>query len=325
MASLLSSFNRLLPFATPGTPIVQDLLHLAAICGLLYYAPQIQEWMQQRRTGGLEPDRGAPQEDELAANGGDEALEHQHNIVRDAEPDTIDADEQQGPAANLNGQLPQPLPDHVNDAAQAGPAQAVNIPTQRNVGAKKLKSIARRDQHRAYHEFQRSQGEAQRALDAEGASEREASLAAERERRRVAEAAFEAKKAEERKQKREQERRQREDEISRRELVISIVRRELEQSRMCDLFTVANQVGGDVDEEWVEKILGASGMLGRKGSVITMITSTGWAVRVSAEDMAKLYHSVMERDGGDEDGAVSHELLGKTLENCLKGQAGAAP
>jgi hypothetical protein len=49
MASIISLINRLLPFATPGTPLLQDLVHLGAICTILYYAPQIQHWAQERQ------------------------------------------------------------------------------------------------------------------------------------------------------------------------------------------------------------------------------------------------------------------------------------
>lgn len=323
MSSLLNVVNRFLPFATPGTPIVQDLLHLAAICGLLYYAPQLQDWVQRHRTGDANRRPDAVPEEAPVADGPGEALEDQHDNVRDVQPEAVNADEQHEQHQVPNAELPHPQPAALNDAAEAGPAQAPNIPAQRNVGAKKAKSMARRDQRRAYHEFQRSQGEAQRALDAEGAAEREASLAAERERRRAAEMALETKKAEERKQKREQERRERDEEISRRELAVGIVRRELEHGGMCDLFKVAKQVGGDVDEEWVEKILNAGGVIGRRGDVVTMITSMGWAVRVSAQEMAKLYQTALERTEADEDGRISHAALGGTLEDYLRKQAAA--
>ncbi|KAK5128825.1 hypothetical protein LTR85_000158 [Meristemomyces frigidus] len=321
MTSLLNVFNRFLPFATPGTPVVQDLLHLLAICGLLYYAPHIQDWVQRRRVGEVDRDQDIGQEGEPVPNDGDEAPEDQHNDAGDA---AIDAGEPREAAGVPEHEAQQPQPANIDEAAQAGPAHAVNIPTHRNVGAKKAKSMARRDQRRAYHEFQRSQGEAQRALDAEGAAEREAALAAERERRRVAEAALIAKNAREREQKREAERREREEEIRRREQAVGIVKRDLEETRMCDLFKVAKQAGGDVDEEWVEKILKAGGVIGRKGDVMTMITSMGWVVRVSEEDMAKLYRAALEREKDSEDGQVGFDALGSMLEVYLREQAAAS-
>ncbi|KAK5128179.1 hypothetical protein LTR08_004083 [Meristemomyces frigidus] len=323
MPSPLSFFNRLLPFATPGTPLVQDLLHLAAICGLLYYAPQLQDWMQHRRPGavGLHPeteqndDQPAPAGDR-AVNGEDVAAENAEPVAPHNERDEAAADPIDHDGLDHDGLDPQP-DDDVNDAPQAGPARAPHIPEARNVGAKKAKSLARRDQKRAYHEFQRSQGEAQRAREAEGGAEREAALADERSRRRAAEAALEAKKAKERELKRELDRREREEEIGRRELAVSLVRRELEGSKMCDLFKVAKQVGGDVDEEWVAKILNASGMIGRKGDVVTMVTGTGWAVRVSEADMATLYRAAVEQDRNTDDGRVGYDVLGGMLETIV--------
>lgn len=156
---------------------------------------------------------------------------------------------------------------------QAGPARMPEIaPAERNVGAKKMKSIQRRDQRRAFHEFQRSQGEAQRARDAEGAAEREAALAAERDRRKAVEAAIDAKKAKEREERRENERKEREREMCRRELAVEIVREGLEKRGMCDLWEVSARVGGDADADWVEKILKGREMLGKKDGTITLVT-----------------------------------------------------
>ena len=324
MASYLSFINRLLPFATPGTPLLQDLLHLAAICGLLYYAPRIQEWVQYRPYDvGGEHDAQAAAGDEVADDG-DQALPEEPIEAGAAD----DAGGGEGDDHEIRGAANEAIPEAhrgpADEGAQPGPARAPNIPTERNVGAKKAKSLARRDQRRAYHEFQRSQGEAQRTRDAEGAAEREAVLAAERERRRAAEATSEAKKAKERELRREQERREREEEIRRRELTVSIIRQELEESMMCDLFRVAKQVGGDVDEEWVEKILHASGLIGKKGDAMTFITSTGWAVRVSAQDMATLYQTAIKNDEGDGNGRVSYEGLGGILEGVLRTRVAAA-
>ena len=78
--------------------------------------------------------------------------------------------------------------------------------------------------------------------------------------------------------------------------------------------------GGDVDEEWVERILHASGMVGKREGVMTMITGTGRAVRVHEEDMAELYRMAVQR-GGDEEGRVSYDELGGMLETVLKSRA----
>ena len=165
----------------------------------------------------------------------------------------------------------------------------------------------------------RSQGDAQRARDAEGAAEREAVLAAEKERRKAAAAALDAKKAKEREEGRLKEDRERAGELERRELAVNIVKAELYARNMSDLFAVARQVGGDVDEVWVEKMLNAAGIIGRKGNILTMVTSTGWVVRVNEEQMANLYIAAAETGRGCADGRVEMEDLGAFLETMLRG------
>lgn len=320
MASLFNALNRLLPFATPGTPLVQDLVHLGAICTLLYYAPQIQQWIQVRQQQQHQPDgtAGTPQQaqaqDQQANAPGNEEVRDDHEVLDGAEdelPILEPQDHDDGPVAQGEANV------HIQEG-QPGPVNPAATANQRNVGAKKAKSLARRDQRRAYHEFQRSQGEAQRAREAEGAAEREAALAAEKERRKAVEAAVEAKRAKERERKREAERKQRDDEIRRRDLAVRLVKEELKERRMCDLFGVAKQVGGDADEEWVERILTASGLLGMKDGTQTMVTSVGWAVRVSQEDVQRAYEEALEASASENEGAISYEQFAGLLEGALK-------
>ena len=172
----------------------------------------------------------------------------------------------------------------------------------------------------------RSQGEAQRAREAEGAAERETLLAAERERRRAAEIALEAQKVRDRDARREREERERRELARRTEVVLSTVRAALEDKEggggMCDLFSLARGLGDDVDEEWVERIIRAGGMLGKSkdGSAVTMITGMGWCVRISREDMGRVYEVALERGVGDEDGRIGNEALGGLLEEVLRGK-----
>ena len=323
MAPLLSLLNRLLPFATPGTPLVQDLLHLAAICLLLYVAPQVHERLQASRhvegsgpeVFGLDLDENA--RDDHAQNDNVE-LDHGVNGDRLNEEHV---DEQRDDNLNNENVPPGNLqPDVGFGEGEAGPAHAPNIPPQRNVGAKKAKALARRDQRRAYNEFMRSQGDAQRARDAEGAAERETALAAEKERRKATTAALEAKKAKEREQRRQREEAERHEEIRRRELAVGIITEELTARMVCDLFQVARQVGGDVDEDWVEKIVMAAGLVGKKDDSLTIVTGMGWLVRVTSEDMATLYRTAVVKRLGDDHGHITPEAISSLLESTLKAQ-----
>ena len=322
MASLFTYLNRFLPFATPGTPLIQDLIHLGVLCTLLYFAPQIQTTLQSRyaQHQNAEPGRAA---DDLPNHQLDQDRNHDRpNNNDDAdgdEPNEEDDHDDPYAAPHANGHAPEIPVEQFAGEGQAGPARQPQA-GQRNIGAKKAKALARRDQRRAYNEFQRSQGEAQRARDAQGAAEREAVLAAERERRKATEAALEAKKAKEREAKKEAERRQREEDLRRRELVVALVKEGLADSRMVDLWKVARQVGDDVDEEWVEKILKASGLIGHKDDELTLITTTGWVARVSKDNMLRVYRRAMEDGIEAEDGAISYDQLGDLLASAIESQ-----
>lgn len=310
MASLMSFINRLLPFATPGTPILQDIIHLGVIATLLYFAPQIQERFRQHEHHDGEPILEHGLHEEVPAE-----PEQQINEEEDGEHDRVGEQEH----ANQEHMPDHDAPHHPVEG-EAGPANAPNMPAQRNVGAKKSKSLARKDQRRAYNEFMRSQGEAQRARDAEGAAEREAELDAERERRRIAASIVEGKRAREREQRKERERLERETEISRRDEALGMVRRELNEAGMVNLFDIASNVGADADEVWVERILNAGGVLGWSpdGERLTLILSTGWVARISRHDMQRVYEKAASGGSADSKGRISFEDIGGLLEEVLR-------
>ena len=320
MAPVLDLLNRLLPFATPGTPLTQDIVHLAAICVLLYFAPQMQQRYQARSLAAHTID-GSQGEVAPAVPANGVALDgHALGGEQDAVVNDVGFDDREN--APVHEREPDPhhpaLADGNVQEGLGGPAHAPNTPAPRNVGAKKAKSLARKDQRRAYNEFMRSQGDAQRARDARGAAEREGALATEKERRRAAEQALEASKAKEREARRQQEEKHRKEELQRRELVLEFVKEDLDSRRICNLFDVARQVGGDVDDDLVEEMLKASGLIGKKGDLLTMITGTGWAVRVTADDMKQLYSKAIEADLRNEEGWVGYDELGALLEASLK-------
>lgn len=182
-----------------------------------------------------------------------------------------------------------------------------------------MKSNARKDQRRAYNEWLRWQGDDERSKNAEGAEERERAVAAEQERRKEAARMLEAKKAKERELKRQRDDAERKLENERKDLILSIVPDNLEEYKMCDLFALARQLGDDVDEEWIEKVLKASGMLGKKNDEMTLITETGWIVRVHATDLQRIYLQALELSAGaDDDGEITNNKLGDLLETSLR-------
>jgi hypothetical protein len=302
MAPLISYLNLLLPFATPGTPLLQDLVHLGAICLLFYFGPQIQGWLQRRQNNG----QPTPPTDNVDTD--EEIVPHiQQDVAGELEED----DENPG--------VPEAQPqDVVEVEGEPGPARPRDVQTQRNVGTKKAKSLARKDQRRAYHEFMRSQGDAQRARDADGASEREKAQAAEKERRKAAEMALETKKTKEREQQRRKDEAERQEEIRRRELALQIVRDELQVQKACSLWRVAIQIGDEVDKEWVEQVLQTSNVIGRQGDAFIMITSTGWVVKVTAADMELAYKKAVAENLGGNDGMIDNEALAGIVESVIK-------
>lgn len=324
---LRNGLNRLLPFATPGTPILQDLLHLAALCTVLYYAPQIQTYVQGRlnlETESQAEDQAAdPQQTVENDQTRDINADEQPTAGNWAQPHASDEDEEDDENENeTENDDFNPIPN-AEDIAEGQPGPANPRPINpRTVGAKKAKSLARRDQRRAYHEFMRSQGEAQRARDAEEAKEREEFAAEERARRVAAEAELEVRRAKEREERRVRENRVRELEMGRRERAVGAVREEVRRTGMCDLEGVARGVGG-VDREWVEGLVRASGMLNEgAGDARVVITEAGWVVKVTREDLDEVYRIALESaQAGDEQGRVSTGQLGGLLEGVLNRRA----
>lgn len=318
MAFFLGYLNRLLPFATPGTPLIQDLIHLGVICGFLYFAPQIQEYIERQQDVQAVPEHPRGGDAEFEPEAADEEPTEPHMDAR-----FNDQDQQANAGNGIDGEAFAEEPaafgnPQADEDPPPGPANG-RVPAQRNVGAKKAKALARRDQRRAYNEFQRSQGEAQRAKEAEGASEREKAQAAERERRKAVEAKLEEKKTKEREQRREQERQQREQEMRRREQAVELVREELDERQFSNMFEVAKQVGGDADDVWLEKILKAAGVLGKNADgSLTISTSLGWIVRVRREDMLRAYESAAKDGQHAKDGNISYEEFAIHLEKVLR-------
>ena len=195
--------NFLLPFTKPGTPLLQDLIHTAILCGTLYFAPQIAEWYNTRLaqdTPRHVDETGVEAEDD-AHQDLDEPLRDERLILQDDGEEVVGPPPPLAPTpppARQNGQPRQQAPppqmgnfpvlEPLNNNAgfdDPGPANDRPRPTPANrvVGAKKAKSLARKDQRRAYHEFHRQEAELRRLQEQEGAEEREAALTAEKARR----------------------------------------------------------------------------------------------------------------------------------------------
>ncbi|KAF3050025.1 hypothetical protein E8E11_002826 [Didymella keratinophila] len=329
--------NLLLPFTRPGTPIVQDLIHTIILCGTLYFAPQIAEWYNTRQLGSTTDGLGQGQHEgqNIDQDRGQDTQQAQPHDTRDIprepqahhqpafQPQIEDEDEipapQPGPAE------PQQLVPPAFEPAEGEPGPANErprpTPANRAIGAKKAKSLARKDQRRAYHEFHRQEAELRRLQEAEGRDERDAALATEKARRAAAEAEIREQERKEREATKVLREREQSEEQERRERVVQHVREELERRGAVDLAEAAYQEGKD--RLWVERLVRASGLLAqaeRQGGRV-VITSRGWLVRVDREIMEMAYEEAEEAaDRGE--GKVGFGEFGEMLERAVRARGG---
>lgn len=328
----VSLLNLLLPFTRPETPLLQDLIHTAVLCGSLYYAPQIAEWYDARRTEGpqegntIDRESAPGPEEEPGISDGDrerEGLPLDERLV--LQDDGTDEDGGIPPPLaptppNIQNAQEPPLPQALHEEfAQPGPANPGPRPTaaNRTVGAKKAKSLARKDQRRAYHEFHRQEAELRRLRDAEGAEERDAVLQAERERRAKIEAEIAEKEREERNKRKEEEKREAAAEVERRDRVIQKVKGEVQSKGFVDLLEEARKEGKD--KTWALKLIKASGLISQLSTegAKAMITGDCWLVKIDAEIMRHAYAEV-EKYGGRNGGRVGVDDLGGHVERAVR-------
>ncbi|KAF2663392.1 hypothetical protein BT63DRAFT_430561 [Microthyrium microscopicum] len=352
MASLLSKFNSLLPFADPTRPIIYDIIYSAALCTFLYIAPQLslqnlisssplQNLLSSRSN---QPDQ--PNNNE-AAHPPAEPIDPPTNNIPPAQPpnpapppfdplapaDTDSDNEEPGleweaiPAHILAGHdfPPEagPAQPHNNEPQQLQPPlqlpqfqQNVRVRDHtgtRAVGAKKQKSLARRNNIRAYNEFLRSQGDIARAQAASTAEAHEAQLAEERARREKVEAQIVEEKRVKRELKKAEEEKEREDARE----VVKVVRERLGRE---GVVKVNDVVMKGRSEEWVKSVvereIGGMGTEGGK-KVWTTVTGKGYVVRVDEDVVSRLYAEAAEFKGTTK-GKVGWQELGVMLEKLLK-------
>jgi hypothetical protein len=335
--------NLLLPFTRSGTPLTQDVLHTAILCGTLYFAPQIAEWYNTHQHPGQTGNRAEgpedtqqPGEQEDVAQGNDAPLDERLVLQHDGiapvgrpplaptppphqphgEEGEEEEDAQNHPHPDQQAQ--HQLPDDAFAPGPANPQHPRPTPANRTIGTKKAKSLARRDQQRAYNEWIRSEAERRKVEENEGREEREASLAAEKARRLAVEESIREKEKEERDKRKEIERKEPDEEVGRRERVVKSVREQMDRTGAVDLVDAAHAEGKDV--MWVERLIRASGLLQQlqKDAPTSHILITGrdWLVRIDADVMQQAYAEA-EGFGESNGGKVGFEELGTMLEKAV--------
>jgi len=328
--TLRHALDILLPFTDPSTPLIRDIIHTIALLSALYYAPNIIECVPPHQSLPEFPDTETEEDDVPDEAANDIPHLRPQAIVEDGSSEE-ELDFEPPPLA------PTPPPQGFNGApdgafqdndAGVGPANPnqnhTPRPTQaRVVGAKKAKSLAKKDQRRAYHEFVRQRAEAERAAEAEGAEEREEALYEEKRRRAAVEEEIRNKAKEERGKKKEEEKREAEQELHKREKCLEYVKEALVKRGLVDLNMVARST--EKEREWVERLVRAGGVIDGSREVrdgkCTIITSQGWLVRVDESVMKEAYGRATEIGQQRADGRVSLEDVGACLEKVVKARA----
>ncbi|KAL0635330.1 hypothetical protein Q9L58_005724 [Maublancomyces gigas] len=199
--------------------------------------------------------------------------------------------------------LPVPIPTLV----PAPPPD--RTPRTRIIGAKKARSLARRDQRRAYHEFLQSQQSERARQAAVVAEEDEERLFEEKRRRAVAEeeivARRQSEKAERARVERIRDEEQRRDLEKLRDVVTVRGRGKMAWS----LEGLAGMVGRE--EAWVRAALKSEGLVGGKGSEMRMITEEGWYLVVGEAELKVLYREIEKR------GKMEWGEMAKVLEEAI--------
>jgi hypothetical protein len=313
MTSFLRALNAFLPFTDPSRPLWRDVLHTLLLCTILYLGPHIRDlvaWFNKQQARTQEQEESNEQV-------------HDAGVVVQGE-----ANHQQDDPTNHVAT--EAFENEVNALDDAPPAQAFNIPQtppqprrrdpNRIVGAKKARSIAQRDRVRAYNEFLREQGDAQRARDAEGAKEREEFAAKERERRRAVEEKIQAEKVRERAEKREREAEIREVEEAKRKELMRLVEETLERATPMNLHTAAKMFGRE--RVWVESVIKREGLLGMKNidgqKLLTMITNNGYLVQVDEALMKTTYREMDGSTFSDDEDTIILEHIMNRLEEIMQ-------
>jgi hypothetical protein len=218
------------------------------------------------------------------------------------QPSAAQRVEELGEPANAAARLHQPRPRDPN----------------REVGAKKAKSITRRNQQRAYNEWLREQGDAQRAEWARDEEKRKKELMVERERRADIDAKVREKDRQEREARKIKEEAERQAELEATKTATRLIDDALALKNFIGVAEVAGVVKRD--SEWVQQFVKKEGIVGTKArdgeKQTIMVTKSGWLVRVNTKTMENVYHqAVVTCDHGE--GKVMWNEMGRLVQGVI--------
>lgn len=180
------------------------------------------------------------------------------------------------------------------------------VPRTRIVGPKKARSLARRNQRRAYNEFLHFQAAERARAQAAVAEEEEAKVTEEKERRKLVERDIATKKQEAKRIKIEVEKMLEEEERE----DVEVLKRMVNRSGMWWIGKLAEGRG----ERWGKDVLKREGLVGKiaGGEDVGVITGEGWYVRLGTRELGALFGEMDKR------GAMQWEDIIEVLEGTLR-------
>jgi hypothetical protein len=332
MTSVFRVFNALLPFTDPSTPLWRDIFHTLILCTFLYIAPSLHlerfldgTWRNTAQTARAADTPVVASNEEIPPTpeiGNEEIPDPVQEPIIIGEADDIPEARPTAFPPAVDFQFPDQEQDEAEAEAEAGPVNgqpARRRDPNREVGAKKARSLARRNQQRAYNEFLREQGEAERAEWARDAEKREEELRAEKERRMVVEAQIQERERKARVEKKEREERERKEELEAVRKAVNSITDALGESNAIRVDEVAKLAKRDTS--WVEQLAKKEGVLGMKTvegrKQVIMLTGQGWIVKIDQDAMREAYHRAALWKGKD-DGKISWEQFGRIVQETLR-------
>jgi hypothetical protein len=180
-----------------------------------------------------------------------------------------------------------------------------HVPRTRIVGTKKARSLARRDQRRAYNEFLHFQAAERARTQAAVAEEEVEKVLEEKRRRALVEDEIATKKQEAKRIRMEKERILEEEEREN----VEVLKRMVSSSGMWWIGMLAGGRG----ECWGKDVLRREGLVGKiaGGGDVGVITGEGWYVRLGVGELGTLFEEINKR------GAMQWGELVEVLEGVL--------
>ncbi|KAL7268458.1 hypothetical protein RUND412_008920 [Rhizina undulata] len=273
--------------------LFSPLLFLAILILLIY-----DNASKLRRGAGLEPEPTGPPVSEE-----ENSEESQYQDPPESppiDPSLLDETIEQGPSEGSDSDGAE---SEAEGSGVGNPRPGPSTPRSRIVGTKKARSLARRDQRRAYHEFLHSQRAQRQSAEEALRDAEEERLFEEKRRRALIEDEIAAKREKERLARIERERIAEEERKKDVEILVKMV-----EGGKVKVEDIIAALEGRRSDAWVREMLRNQGLLGVKKGWIGMVTGEGWYVKVGEKELGVLWKEL------EANGRMSWKEFGAILE-----------